>query len=145
MLKVEIKRASNLTQLNFTGVRKYCVCEVGDASSFEKSAEVSRGLVYEATTNLLASLSPEWNETFEITGWSANKPLHFTIYDMGMLCAAKEGTAILEASQFYPQGFNAHLCLDDKQTRWLSVSVYHVGPSANDCNETVEAIHAEEA
>mmetsp|Transcript_62921 Transcript_62921/g.178765 ORF Transcript_62921/g.178765 Transcript_62921/m.178765 type:complete len:160 (-) Transcript_62921:142-621(-) len=138
-ISVEIKHARGLKQLNITGDAPYCVCKVHGMEAFETATDMARHLTSKCQTkSLQGSLDPDWNETFELTGWYNDKPLEFTIYDKGLAGAKVEGKVSLDPTEFYPRHFNDFIYLTEDKESWIAVAVTYVGPTTEPVSDKLE-------
>jgi len=138
-IRVEIKHARGLKQLNITGDAPYCVCKVHGMDTFETATDMARHLTAKCQTQAVkGSLDPDWNETHEITGWYNDKALEFTVYDKGVAGAKVEGKVTLDPTQFYPSHFNDMIHFSDDKESWISVAVTYVGPTTVPAPDTQE-------
>jgi len=122
-LFVHIVRATGLEHMNhFTGDHPYCALEV---KHLDKSAQATRVETQPVTSG--DTLSPIWDEAWEIEPWFQGEALEFTIHDKGLIGSKTEGRVYLPAENIFPNGFSGMLPISGLKSAMLQIEVHVVG------------------
>jgi len=123
-LAVSMLQAHGLKHMNhFTGDEPYVTCQV---QHLDKHAEVVKVETKPATEGDM--LNPFWGETHTLSPWSPGEALEFTVYDKGLIGAKAEGSVVLPAELFYPQGFSGMLAISGLPQALLHIIIRPLGP-----------------
>mmetsp|Transcript_24908 Transcript_24908/g.55281 ORF Transcript_24908/g.55281 Transcript_24908/m.55281 type:complete len:136 (+) Transcript_24908:59-466(+) len=114
---VTVHKASGLKRLNLSGDDNYCICDVVRQADSKDPAASCR------TKAISKTLSPEWEQTFEVGPWSPGEQLKFSIYSKGVIKSKIQGTACLDGQKFHPTTFSGPLPIEGCENGQLWVSV----------------------
>jgi hypothetical protein len=109
LLEVSILHASNLHHQNMVGDHWYVTCEIKRRNG--KRANPHAGKI---TTNTIdKNLEPVWNELHHLEGWVQGDDLEFTVCDKGLFGSKTQGKVTLPHENFYPNGWEGEVPLED--------------------------------
>merc|ERR1712107_936189 len=89
------------------------------------------------TRSIADTLTPKWDETFEIAGTSEGDTIEFTILDQGTLGTKTQGKASIPHGKFSPRGFEGALPISG-----LAGAMLHVRISPTDVQDILASLPA---